>query len=146
MEVVRYHLDTVRGDEQCDDDDEVSGSQQERGVQAGQVHDAADDNTRGGGTCEFVKNLRCQTHNCDLKSVLVTSKRWAWKEKLKCYGNVVSGRKKMICPLRNSGLVAPTIVPTMCTAVQRGGEGSVQTGRQSSVETRGGANQKGKVG
>ena len=52
----------------------------------------------------------------------------------------------MICPLRNSGLVAPTIVPTMCTAVQWGGEGSVQTGSQSSVETRGGANQKGKVG
>ena len=49
VEVVRCHLDMVRGDEQCDDDDEVSGSQQERGVQAGQVHDAADDNTRGGG-------------------------------------------------------------------------------------------------
>ena len=60
---------------------------------------------------------RCRTHDCVVRNVKVTSKKWRWKPKLKVYGNVSTKEMKYICIGR--GLVK-TGPDSLCTAVQPG--------------------------
>ena len=63
-----------------------------------------DDRGQGGNDdkkCLIINKTRCQTHKCDMKSVLVTSTKWGWIEHKKCFGNIRSNKKRWICPLRN---------------------------------------------
>ena len=74
-----------------------------------------DDREQGGDDdkkCLVINKTRCQTRNCDMKSVLVTSTRWRWIERKKCFGSIRSNKKRWICPLRNKGLVASKNVPS----------------------------------
>ena len=68
--------------------------------------------------CVFNYNMsECETHDCAVKSVKVTSIKWRWKPKQKIYGNVSTKEVKHICIGRGLVKKGPDI---LCTAIQPG--------------------------
>ena len=51
------------------------------------------------------KKSWCNTHSCLVSKVTVTSKKWQWIKRKKCYGNVSSKVNKYLCKNKNSGRV-----------------------------------------
>ena len=43
------------------------------------------------------KSLRCTAHDCDVRSMSVTTKKWQWNERKKQYMNVSRKVKKYVC-------------------------------------------------
>ena len=57
------------------------------------------------------KNLKCREHDCAIKCVNVSSKKWQWIENKKQFGNVSKKTKKYICPVRSKMLVSEPMTP-----------------------------------
>ena len=58
------------------------------------------DQTKGALSDECVMNkklMRCLKHDCGLRSMNVSSRRWQWSEKKQQYGNVTRKVKKYVC-------------------------------------------------
>ena len=43
------------------------------------------------------KQMRCLKHDCELRSMNVSSKKWQWSDKKQQYGNVTRKVKKYVC-------------------------------------------------
>ena len=43
------------------------------------------------------KQMRCLKHDCELRSMNVSNRRWQWSEKKQQYGNVTRKVKKYVC-------------------------------------------------
>ena len=93
-------------------------SNQQMNVQPGSSDDRQ---IREGGNrdkCVFNDNMsKCETHDCAVRNVKVTSVKWRWKPKQKIYGNVSTKEKKYICIGRGLVKKGPD---TLCTATQPG--------------------------
>ena len=61
------------------------------------------------------KKTWCSKHNCRVSKVTVTSKKWQWLDKKKCYGNVSSKVMKYLCRNRNSGHTVQSVPPKNVT-------------------------------
>ena len=51
----------------------------------------------------------CDTHGCELSEIKVTTTKWAYIERKKCYGNVKRKVIRGICRSKNNTLIGPTI-------------------------------------
>ena len=64
----------------------------------GSKEDICGQNDKQSNECELDKRLlRCKKHNCRLKVMNVTSKKWQWVEKKRQYGYVSKKTKKYVC-------------------------------------------------
>ena len=57
------------------------------------------------------KRLRCMKHDCAVKIVNVSAKKWQWIENKKQYGNVYRKTKKYICQAQSQKLVREPRTP-----------------------------------
>ena len=58
--------------------------------------------------CVLVKKKTwCERHNCQVKKVTVTSKKWQWIKSKNCYGNVSSQVSRYLCKSKKSGRIEP---------------------------------------
>ena len=150
-----------RGGEERDDDEGGGGelTVTPPSMEPGTLNDNPDrptddicasvDNVRGNNlncvdnNC-VIEDNKCVTHGCIVKTMKVTSKKWGWKNRSKCYGWITNKKQKVICPLKNKGLVDHDISPVY-THVQRGLGGISDSGDLGLVETQMGANLEEKV-
>ena len=115
------------------DENKTNGGNELRGDTWGDRTSVGGVMSNNGGRCEIMLE-RCVTHNCGTSKLKVTSKKWAWIERKKKFGNVTQKTTKYICEARRKGLVVPEIGTQARTVFGQLGE----VGRLSSnVNTRG---------
>ena len=54
------------------------------------------------GKCTFDERKICRIHHCLGKEIKVSTTRWGWREKQKCYGNIYKKITKLVCMARKS--------------------------------------------
>ena len=59
-----------------------------------------------------MKNMRCITHDCEVRKNVVTSKVWGWIERKKCFGYKPKKTTKLICVGRGRPSVSVMPVTT----------------------------------
>ena len=60
-------------------------------------------------TCSFTADRMCVLHGCEGKIIKLSTTRWGWKLKQKCYGNVYKKVSKLICTARKKMPIGPQI-------------------------------------
>ena len=60
-------------------------------------------------TCSFTADRMCVLHGCEGKIIKLSTTRWGWKPKQKCYGNVYKKVSKLICTARKRMPIGPKI-------------------------------------
>ena len=66
------------------------------------------------------KILRCNNHDCAVKKVKVTSKKWGWIARLSKYGYINSQATKYICTAVRSGVATNIKSEYNCTVAKPG--------------------------
>ena len=75
----------------------------------------------------------CSTHDCDAKTIKVSSQKWRWKKKAKEYGYVSVKTSKIICSSKTRSKRPTVGNQGLCTAVQWRGIDIVNGGGQADL-------------
>ena len=77
------------------------------------------------------KKTWCERHDCQVKRVIVTSKKWQWIKSKNCYGNVSSRVSKYLCKSKKSGRAEPQVPPAHLSMANNDYGGNTLVGRET---------------